>query len=231
MKSIIAAFTDHNTADQAVSHIMASGYETRGTRILDASNEEAERLAILVRIGVPDDRLQIYNEVIERGGALVVIDAEDDDAPKIAAELDRLGSLDLEEEHVRTSREEDIEGEELPIENPSPSLGELDREARLEELFDVVEEEVSVTEIPHGVRIRAFVTEWPMPIEAADANFTEDEFEVVASAEEPVVQRQGHVVEHVREKEAETHPEHLEEAERRRESEAKPVEDPRPPRR
>ena len=63
-----------------------------------------------------------------------------------------------------------------------------------------------------------------MPAGAADSSFTEEEFVVTTTAEQPVVEKQARVVERVNiEKEAETHTEAIDETERRRDVEVERV--------
>lgn len=127
----------------------------------------------------------------------------------------------------------------------------LDREGRegLEgESLDVIEEDVAVgkREVSRGgVRVRAFVTERPIrealelreehinvtrepadePLTATDSTFTEQEFEVTATGEEPVIEKRTRVVERVRvDKDVDTHTEQIEATERKRDVEVEPVE-------
>ncbi|MDQ3365709.1 MAG: YsnF/AvaK domain-containing protein [Myxococcota bacterium] len=229
MKTVIAAFADRTVADTAASRLRMLGM-LRGRHI-------------------PDERAHQYAEVVRRGAALIVVEADDDEAAQIAAELDDLGSIDLEAASTRWQASGwqgyDERGGMLDDDQRQLERQHLDRES-----IAVVQEDVQIGKRQvqrEGVRVRTFITERPVheqvelreehinvtrervdepvPVEGVDATFSEDEFVVTASGEEAVVGKQARVVERVRvEKEQDTRTETIEETERRRDVEVEPIE-------
>lgn len=247
MKSIIAAFPDRGDADNAMNDLRSSGYETKKLELIDEPGHSSRLLSMLEDRKVPRDRAELYGEVGRRGAPVVICDAEDDRAQEIAAIFDRNGALDIEHAKERWSSQgwTGYSAHAEPL-----SEMELAKERdHLRESLAVVEEEVRVgkREIPgESVRVRTFVTERPVheevtlreehigvhreavnepvPASASDSTFTEEEFVVTTTAEQPVVEKQARVVERVNiEKESETHTETIDETERRRDVEVERV--------
>lgn len=246
MKSIIAAFRDRDAADNAISEVRSGGFDVKSHRVLHEARGNQPVRETLLELQIPEDRSRIYTAVVDDGGALVLIEAEDDNAAQIAAVLDQLGSLELEPGSMRADQNRSAQdlAEGRDLEN---------RDLAEERDIEVIEEEVRVgkREVPMGgVRVRAFVTERPVHetmqlheerinvkrepvieperVKAADAAFTEDEFVVTATGEEAVVEKQARVVERVRvEKEEEVRTETIDETERRRDVTVEPVEERR----
>jgi stress response protein YsnF len=253
MKTVIAAFADQADADQARDRLGEVGLDPTIARVL--APEGVDVIDSLKEHGVPEDRAETYAELTRRGGSVVVVDVDDDSrAPAVAELLDRAGSLDLEMARDRWKSSGwqgyDRNAKELDQQAISNERTALARD------LDVIEEQVKVGKRDvsrGGVRVRSFVTERPVnenvelrdehiEVEripedqtisagAADQAFTEEEFVVTATGEEPVVEKQARVVERVRvEKQAETHEEKIEDVERKREVEVEPV-PPEAPRR
>jgi len=252
MKSIIAAFHDRGNALNAMNELRSSGYETRKLEMIDDPNESSRLTDLLLERDVPRERAELYGEVERRGAPVLICDAEDDRAREIAAIFDRNGALDIEHAKERWSQQgwTGYSAEAEPLDEQ-----QLAKERdHMRESLAVVEEEVRVgkREIPgESVRVRTFVTERPVheqvslreehigvhreavnepvPPGATDSTFTEEEFVVTTTAEQPVVEKQARVVERVNiEKEAETHTETIDETERRRDVEVERVASEKP---
>jgi stress response protein YsnF len=169
MKTIIAAFCDRMDAQQAVQYLQSRG--VNDVQLLAYQDNPIETLGTY---NVPDDRAQLYAEVMRRGAPLLVAHT-DDDARKLAAEIDRFGSLDIEAAEKRWrkegwkghdanampfdaqahARERDLLRQDSGIEAASGQGTEL----------DVVEQKVNIgkREVARGgVRIRTFVAERPV---------------------------------------------------------------------
>jgi stress response protein YsnF len=243
MKSIIAAFPDLGNAQNAMNELRSTGYETKKLELIEDPNESSRLNDLLLDREVPRDRAELYCEVERRGAPVLICDAEDERASEIAAIFDRNGALDIEHAKERWSAQgwTGYSAEAEPLDEQQLAT-ERDH---MRESLAVVEEEVRVgkREIPgESVRVRTFVTERPVheevtlreehievnrepvnepvPAGTADATFTEEEFVVTTTAEQPVVEKQARVVERVNiEKEAETHTETIDETERRRDVE------------
>jgi stress response protein YsnF len=246
MKTIIAAFANDEAARQAADELRASDrrLDIESLKLFDAGDRLSP--GKLTDRGVSEDRAQMYSEAVRRGAALLILDAEDNDANEIASLLDRRGSLDLDTAAQRwrgagwTGYQE--EGQ------PYDQNAMLAERAEFQRELPVIEEEVKIgkREVEReGVRLRSFVTERPIqqqvelreehvevhrervdePIHPSEAAFTEDEFTVTTKGEEPVVEKQARVVERVGvEKTAETRTENIEETERRQDVEVEKLE-------
>ena len=233
MKTIIAAFRDQATADQAIAFLHDKGL----TDVELMSRETGDGTVKHLReLNVPDERAQLYADFLQRGAPIVAAQTDRDaEADEIAFQLDRMGSLDL---------DENIEqGGELGARSEETTGARTGREA------EVIEERVAVgkREVSRGgVRVRTFVAERPVreqvqlteeridvqrePVNeqispaAAEAAMGEEEFEVTARGEEVVVGKEARVVERIHVgKTAETRTETVEESERRQDVKVEPI--------
>lgn len=235
MQTIIAAFPDDIIADQAIMFLNEQG--VRDAQRLSYEPNDTDTLGRFTRLDVPAERAQLYADAM-RSGAAVVIAHTDKDARRLATELDRMGSMDLDA----------ASNQWLPDENVRAPDQDL----------EVIEEDVQVGKRQverGGVRVRTFVTEHPVeenieltneridvqrervdePVNPAtlEAALTEEEFVVTAKGEEVVIGKEARVVERVHVgKESETRTENVQETERRRDVEVEAITDaPRPSRR
>lgn len=97
MKTIIAAFCDGASAQRALQFL-----ETRDTRDTQLfTYEDGEPLNRLTGLGIPDERAQLYAEIMRRGAYAIITHANDDDAAELANQLDNMGSLDLDAAEAR----------------------------------------------------------------------------------------------------------------------------------
>jgi stress response protein YsnF len=252
MKTIIAAFCDNASAQQAIEYLRGRGVSN--AQLL--THQPGDLRTQFSAFDVPGDRSELYAEVMRRGG-LIVVAHTNDDARAIARDLDKMGSLDLDTSAKRW-RDEGWNGydmNELPYDAQACAS---ERQAlRSDSLLategrdlDVIEEQVAVgkREVDRGgVRIRTFISERPVeeqvqlreeridvtrepvnePIspEAVDRTLTEDEFVVTARGEEAVVGKEARVVERVHVgKNVDTRTETIKETERRRDVDVQPIE-------
>ena len=256
MKNVIAAFSDNAAAQQALQILRARGIDEDHVRILRFGVNGQEVIQQLSSIHVPEERAQIYAELMRRGAPVVVAEAEDDEASEIAAELDRMGSVDLDAAAQRWRNSGwsgyDAQATQLDEDETETERDDLERDS-----IGVVQEEVRVGKQQverGGVRVRSVVTERPVheqvqlreehinvtrervdepiPIDATDSTFTEDEFVVTATGEEAVVGKEARVVERVRvDKTADVRTEEIDETERRRDVQVEQIESAKPTRR
>jgi stress response protein YsnF len=169
MKTIIAAFCDRMDAQQAVQYLQSRG--VNDVQLLAYQDNPIETLGTY---NVPDDRAQLYAEVMRRGAPLLVAHT-DNDARALASELDRFGSLDIEAAEKRWRKEgwDGHDASAMPYDAQACAQEqallrqERDIEARGPEgsELDVVEQKVNIgkREVSRGgVRIRTFVAERPV---------------------------------------------------------------------
>lgn len=260
MKIIIAAFHDRDIANRAALYLQEQrGYRGEDITLLDRSSspQAIDAHQKLRGMAIPEDKVDLYAEAARRGATVLVTSADDASASETAAELDRLGSLDLDAagQRWRAAGWTGYDASAQPY-TDEETLRERERLAR--EGLPVIEEEVRIgtREVPlESVRVRTIVTEHPvheevplreerievhreavnepLPASTADSTFTEEEFQVTARGEEVVVGKEARVVERVHiDKEVDTRTETVEETERRRDVEvtrAKPDEATRRP--
>lgn len=227
MKSIIALFDGSDRAMAAARDLATHGIAPAAIHV-DTPPLDHDVVDELRERNVPDDRVAIYAEAVRRGATLVIADTSDDVAEECADVLDAHGSLD-------------VDGTAASWQGWAPPPPVRERSAEI----PVVEEEARIgkREVEsERLRVRTFVAERPVhesvtlteeridvarePASesispaAAEAAFTEREFEVTAKSEEPVVEKRAQVVEKVRiAKESETRTEDVEATERRQDVE------------
>lgn len=248
-KSVIALYRDDSHAQQAVRDLQQHGFNADAIELAEWPKKKPDNVIDdLETRNVPHDRAELYAEAVRRGAALVVADTDDEASREAAEVLDAHEPIDVDKsaERWRTAGWQGFQPGAEPYE---AAAREREREHLGDETFDVVEEEVHVgkREVAQRIRVRSMVTERPitedvklreekievtrepadttLPRTAADAAFKEGEVVVTATREEPVIEKEAHVVEHVRvSKDAESHTEHIAETERRRDVVVEPIE-------
>jgi stress response protein YsnF len=253
MRTIIAAYHDRDHANTAALDVRRAR-EPASLDIIDHATSDTRLVDSLTDYQVPRARADLYAEAVRRGSALVVVEAEDDAADDVATILDRHQPLDVDRAEVRW-RSEGWTGYNAAAPALTDEARRSEREILQRESVDVIEEQVRIgkREVSDrgGVRVRTFISERPVredvrlreervavsreaanepvPPGATDSTFTEQEYVVTTTSEEPVVQKEARVVERVNiEKEAQTRTETIEETERRRDVEVEPIERERP---
>jgi hypothetical protein len=256
MKTIIAAFSDDAAAQRGAEHLRASIADDEDAqdyrvRVVGYRDTDDDPLALLRSYRVPDDRAQLFAEIMRRGAILVIAQVPDSQARDLAEELDALGSLDLDtaEKRWRSEGWNGYDPSALPYAASASAVerAALERENPGAQDFDIIEEEIGIgePEVPLvGVRVRTVVietVEFPEGIDVqreamnepiapadAEATFTEDEFEITATGEEVTVGKEATVVERVRVgKPAEGKAEEVDESELRRDVPIEEIDQPR----
>lgn len=170
----------------------------------------------LTSIGVPEEQAGYYAEAVRRGGALVTVRADEDDADRVAEIMNRYGAVDIDRQAAAWRKQgwAGFDASAQPLD-----ADQVNRER--ETVLPVVQEDVQVgkREVERGgVRVFTRVTEQPVEQQvqlreerarverrpadraATDADlatFKEGTIEVRERAEEPVVSKQARVVEEV----------------------------------
>lgn len=238
MHTVIGAFDDRSQAEQAVQRLTQLGLDRQdihiehqpadGARVADDTGTEDRRGFFARLFGLDEDNAadspwrqtaDTWDEAVQRGSAVVVVDARDDaQAERAAACLHEAGARDVDERSAQRRR--DIGTGESAATGGQVRTGESAlREGRT---MDVVEEQLQVgkrTLEQGGVRVFERVTERPVrevvrlreeravverrPVDRElrqgelDA-FREGSVEVREMTEEPVVAKTARVVEEVR---------------------------------
>jgi len=233
-KTVVGLMDNSHDAQEAIQELESSGFGRENIRIMAEEapseglkgKEKIERISgteagvgpvaggatgELKRMGIPDGDARNYAEGVRRGGILVTVRCDDDDAGKAAEIMSRNGAIDVENRALSWGTEE------------TSRLGGLGTTASPERegVIPVVEEEVQIGKrqvATGGVRVYSHVTERPVeeqvtlreerakverrPVdrpatEAEGAAFKERSFEIRETAEEPVVSKQARVKEEV----------------------------------
>lgn len=203
--TVIGLMEEQVDAQSAAQELCDAGLDREAVTLLGGNSREASResvIDLLTDVGVRDEAIQHYAEGVHRGGTLILVDADDDEAAyQVAAILREHGAVDIDEraEQWRSETETSEEGEGV---------------------LQAVEEELVVgkREVERGgVRVRQSVTETPVeetvelreekayverrpvdrPVQAGDEAFAEKTIELRETAEEAVVSKQARVVEEV----------------------------------
>jgi uncharacterized protein (TIGR02271 family) len=158
----------------------------------------------LTQIGVPEDEAHYYAEGVKRGGTLITVHARSDDAADCAAGVMRKhGALDIEERAEKWRKEGwggRLEGEQVvPVVREDLIVGKKQVSKGAVRVYSHVTEQP----VQETVKLReehANIERRPVdrPVQAGDDAFREQSFEVRETAEEPVVEKKGRVVEEVR---------------------------------
>lgn len=233
-KTVVGLMDNSPEAEKAIQELQSSGFERDSIRIMAEEapsqglkgKEKLQRIEgaqsgigpvpggaidALKRHGVPEQDARNYAEGVRRGGILITVRCEDEEAGKAAAILSRSGAIDIDERSLSWRTEEPSRFQE-----PTRTSSE-----RGEGIIPVTEEEVEIGKrqvVTGGVRVYSHVTERPVeeqvtlreerakverrpvdrPVTGAEgAAFKEQSFEIRETTEEPVVSKQARVKEEV----------------------------------
>jgi uncharacterized protein (TIGR02271 family) len=183
-------------------------------------------LGALVDMGVPEEEAGYYAEGVRRGGALLTVEADDQNVDRVSGILRRYNPVDI-NQRAATWRQQGWTGYDASAKpyTAKQTVKERDQMQKLntggEVRMPVVEEEIAVGKRQvegGGVRVHRRVTETPVQQDVtlrqervnverravdrpADANtmdaFQEGSFEVKTTSEEPVVEKRARVTEEV----------------------------------
>jgi stress response protein YsnF len=196
--SIIGLFESGDIASKVLGELTKSGFKKSAVEILQdvAVSKISSRL---VEAGYEKDKADSYGKAMEKGGALIVLEAEDDKADAALsvmrnfkaltpeALLEKLGEQTSEETQTAQVIEEELEVGVARTTGGKRLKTEVS-EREIQETVTLHEEHV---EVEHNKVDRVL-----KPEEAAKA-FQETTIEMTEVSEKPVVSKQAHVVEEV----------------------------------
>jgi stress response protein YsnF len=180
MKTIIAAFCDSASAQQALNFVQSRGLND--AQMLTHSSGLTNRLS---GFNIPEDKIGIYAEAMRRGSPVLVAHAEDDNARDIARQLDAMGSIDLDAASTRwrkdgwtdydersrpydaqqSASEQQYLRQESNIDDRMGRQGAMGSTMEGDRDLEVIEEKVNVGKRAverGGVRVRTFIVERPV---------------------------------------------------------------------
>jgi len=209
--SIIGLFESAEFAKKVLGELARIGCEKDAMEILQGASTDriTDRL---LEAGYEDDKARRYADALQKGGALVVAEIDDDKADDALDTMRRLGALSPEALIERIgARETEREAEQE----------EAERETEEVESAQVIEEELEIgkAQTTGGKRLKVSVSEHEvkervtlleesveaernrvdrtLKPEEVDKAFQERTIEMTETREKPVVSKQAHVVEEV----------------------------------
>jgi stress response protein YsnF len=196
--SIIGLFESGDIANKVLGELTKAGFKKSAVEILQdvATSKISSRL---VEAGYEKDKADSYGKAMQKGGALVVAEADDDKADEALSTMRRFKALTpealLEKHGDQTSQETQtaqVIEEELEVGVSRTTGGK-----RLK--TEISEREVQETVTLHEETVEAERTKVDRVLkpEEADTAFQEKTTEMTATTEKPVVSKQAHVVEEV----------------------------------
>jgi len=213
--NVIGVFDSVSTADQVVSDLTSSGFNSSTINRYVGSSGDLEQE--LQRAGVTADDARDYAANVGQDGALVIVQAEDTRTDEAVEIMNRhYSDTDLQTDYVDTDTETETYASGYDTGAATTGASDTD-EAR----FAVAEEQLQIGKRSvqrGGVRVRSVVSETPVeeqvtlrdetirverhavdrPISSSDTNvFNEQTIELTETDEEAVVAKQSHVVEEV----------------------------------
>jgi len=196
--SIIGLFESGDIASKVLGELTKAGFKKSAVEILQdvAASKISSRL---VEAGYEKDKAGSYGKAMQKGGALIVAEADDDKADEALNTMRSFNALTpealLEKLGNQTSNETQtaqVIEEELEVGVSRTTGGK-----RLK--TEVSEREVQETVTLHEETVEAERTKVDRVLksEEADKAFRETTVEMTATTEKPVVSKQAHVVEEV----------------------------------
>jgi stress response protein YsnF len=197
--SVIGLFEDQDTARKVVDALTKAGCNEDAVETWSdtGADDVVERL---VEAGYDEDKARRYGEVLEKGGALIVAEVDDDKADAALETMRKFEVLTPEallersgtrQQGEQTEKAQVIE-EELEVGKAATTSGK-----RLKTKVSEREVEETVALKEENVDVERNRVERTLKPEEADKAFGEREVEITATTEKPVVSKQAHVVEEV----------------------------------
>lgn len=196
--SIIGLFESGDIASKVLGELTKAGFKKSAVEILQdvAASKISSRL---VEAGYDKDKAESYGKAMQKGGALVVAEADDDKADEALSTMRSFKALTpealLEKLGDQTSNETEtaqVIEEELEVGVSRTTGGK-----RLK--TEVSEREVQETVTLHQETVEAERTKVDRVLKPGEADkaFQETTVEMTEVSEKPVVTKQAHVVEEV----------------------------------
>ena len=197
--SVIGLFEDQDTARKVVDALTKAGVKEDAVETWSdtAADKVAERL---VEAGYDEQKARRYAEVLEKGGALIVAEVDDDKADATLEAMRKFEVLTPEallersgnqQQGKQTEKAQVIE-EELEVGKATTTSG---KRLKTEVSEREVQETVALKE--EKVDVERSRVERTLKPEEADKAFGERTVEVTVTTEKPVVSKQAQVVEEV----------------------------------
>jgi len=197
--SVIGLFEDQDTARKAAAEVTKGGVSQDAIDIL-ASTGTGEISSRLVEAGYDEAKAQQYAKVLQQGGALVIVEVEDDRADTALEALRRFEVLTPEALLERTgSRKQGGQTEKAQVIEEELEVGKSTTTGGKRLKTEVTEREVQDTVAlkDETVDVERSRVDRTIKPEEADQAFQERTVEMTETKEKPEVSKQARVVEEV----------------------------------
>lgn len=226
-EKVVSVYDTTDKAKSALNVLKTSGIDTSHVSILDrstlGSGVDQGHVGLWRRLfgeNVWEHEAAVYGDTIKRGGAVLAVRAPKENVAKIMSILDAHKPVDVHDHAEKIGTDVPVEAKAL-VTAPGATTSRTDARADIrEEVVRLAEEQLNVGKrmFETGTtRIRRFVTERPVeakvnlheehakvlrravtdPGYIKDIDWSDQEYEVTETAEQPVVSKTARVVEEV----------------------------------
>ncbi len=200
--SIIGLFESPEFAENVLSELARIGCKKDAMEILQgtSTDEVSDRL---FEAGYEDDRARRYADALQKGGALVVAETDDDKADDALDMMRRLGALSpealIEWIDAREAEQETEEVETAQVIEEKLEIGKAQTTGgkRLKVSVSGREAQERITLLEESVETERNRVNRALKPEEFEKAFQERTIEMTETHEKPVISKQAHVVEEV----------------------------------
>jgi len=197
--SLIGLFEINDIARKVINELTNAGCDRNAVEVMSgaAIDQVAKRL---VEAGYDGDKAHRYGEALQKGGALIVAEVDEDKADNALAIMRRFDVLTPEALLERTRNRKQVEQtetaqvieEELEVGKATTTGGK-----RLKTVVSEHEVQETVSLREEKVDVERHRVERTLKPEEADKAFQERTIEMTETREKPVIAKQAHVIEEV----------------------------------
>jgi stress response protein YsnF len=194
--SIIGLFESSDIASKVLGELTKAGFKKDAVEIIE--NVAASKITSrLVEAGYEKDKAESYGKAMQKGGALVVAEADDDKVDEALSTMRSFKALTPEALLEKLGNQTSSETAQVIEEELEVGVSRTTGGKRLK--TEVSEREVQETVTLHEENVEVEHTKINRVLkpEEADKAFQGTTVEMTATTEKPVVSKQAHVVEEV----------------------------------
>jgi stress response protein YsnF len=194
--AIIGLFESSDIASKVFGELTKAGFKKDAVEILQ--NVAASKISSrLVEAGYEKNKAESYGKAMQKGGALVVAEADDDKVDEALSTMRSFKALTPEALLEKLGNQTSSETAQVIEEELEVGVSRTTGGKRLK--TEVSEREVQETVTLHEENVEVEHTKINRVLkpEEADKAFQENTVEMTATTEKPVVSKQAHVVEEV----------------------------------
>lgn len=200
--NVVGLFQDASRITQATQELVSRGFSRDSIQLITSQSAGTNLSSTITRLGAPAQEAQFWTQGVQKGGTLLTLQTTQDKAEEAIDILDRFGTIQLEEQSLRSAAGQsvEVEGERtIPIVEEQIQVGKRQVQSGGVRIYTRVVEtpvEESVQLREEHVRVERHRVDRPLT-EADRAAFQEGTIELTETAEQAVVSKQARVVEEV----------------------------------